>query len=365
MPDERSPDWLTSTFDQGLFPGLPFFLQDVRPQGYLGRAIGREAADTLMVNADPENWSDDDLLSYLLQEGADLPGNIIVGDRALERTLDSIHGANDRAIAEANRASAYPELAAAAQRGEVSGSSAGGEQPKFLAMVRPDDGAPRSVLVKFTSAESSPISQRWADLLLCEHFAAVVLARHGIASAVTRIIDAGGRRFLEVERFDRVARSGRRGQLTLGTVIDALLDHGSPDERWTTAASDLEAAGLLEPSQARELRWRWCFGNLIANSDMHRSNTSVWFGDALPFSLAPSYDMLPMLFRPGDQGDLAPRAFEPRPPLPAFHDAWREAATAAVEFWEQVLSEPRISPGFRAIATQAAPIVAAMSARHV
>lgn len=31
------PAWLTGEFRQGLFPDLPWFLEDLRPQGFLGR----------------------------------------------------------------------------------------------------------------------------------------------------------------------------------------------------------------------------------------------------------------------------------------------------------------------------------------
>ena len=358
MPAGPAPAWLAGEFAQGIFSGLPFFLQDVRPQGYLGRAVGREIAHALDVGADPRDWRDDDLLVYLLSEGSELPGNLVVGDRALEEALRDAGQIPAEALPEADRPGHYPAFAAASQRGEVAGSSAGGEQPKFLATIRRSDQSLHSVLVKFSAAEASPVSQRWADLLLCEHLAAQTLARHGIPSAATQIIDAGGRRFLEVERFDRIAAVGRRGMVALGTVEDALLERSSPDLRWTVAADLLAAAGLLDQAQARELRWRWCFGDLIGNTDMHRSNTSLWFGDTLPFSLTPSYDMLPMQFAPGSQGDLSERVLAPRPPLPGLIDVWREAARAATDYWAVVLADERLSPAFQVIARQAAAVVA-------
>jgi serine/threonine protein kinase HipA of HipAB toxin-antitoxin module len=287
----------------------------------------------------------------------------VLGDRALGRALSRTGFTDDAAIADAGRPASYAALAEAVARGEVAGSSAGGEQPKFLATVRRPGGALTSVIVKFTSAETSPVRQRWADLLMCEHVAAQVLERHHVSSSQTQVLDGENRRFLEVERFDRFQAVGRRGLLSLGAIEDSLAERNSPDWNWATAAALLEFDGVIDEASARQLRWRWCFGDLIGNTDMHRSNTSLWFSDRLPFGLTPTYDMLPMLFAPGAQGDLGSRTFSPRPPLPALATEWPEAARAAAEFWAQVIAERRISPEFRVIAQGASAEVGRMIAR--
>lgn len=355
------PAWLVRAYPDGVFPGLPFFFQDVAPQGYLGRMVAREVAARLGVPADPRNWQDDDILAYLLNAGDDLPGNFVLGDRALEQALRRSDTLVSAAIPANDRAAIYPGRAAAAQRGELIGSSAGGEQPKFLLTVLRPGGAFVPVLVKFSAAQNSLVSQRWADLLLCEHLAAEILSAHGIACVRTQVLDAGGRRFLEVERFDRMEIDGRRGLLSLAVVEDGLAGGAAVD--WLASANSLESAGWLVPDQARELRWRWCFGDLIANSDMHRSNTSLALTDAIPFGLTPSYDMLPMLHAPGAQGELGLRDFAPRPPLPAIAEVWAEAASAALAFWVRVTADERISPEFRAIAQAAGATVQRMLTR--
>lgn len=353
ITSSSTPAWLAQEYPAGVFPGLPFFLQDVGPQGYLGRAVAREISQRLGVPQDPRSWQNDDILAYLLSEGYDLPGNFLLGDHALERALRQLAAAPSNTlatIAPHDRATVYLQRAAAAQRGELIGSSAGGEQPKFLITDQRSGSSFSQVIVKFSAAEDSAVSRRWADLLLCEHLAAEVLALHGISSARTRVLDAGGRRFLEVERFDRTT-SGRRGQLSLGALEDGLSSGANYD--WLASANILESTGWLAPEQARELRWRWCFGELIGNSDMHRNNTSVVFGDEIPFRLSPSYDMLPMLYAPSQQGDLVSRVFAPRPPLPAFASIWSEVAPAAIIFWTRVSAEERITPEFRSIAQSA------------
>lgn len=360
LPSGDPPVWLAREYPAGVFPGLPFFLQDAAPQGYLGRSVAREVSARLGVPIDPRNWQDDDILAYLLNEGDDLLGNFVFGDRALEQTLRRSDTRANTAVPANDRASIYPERAAAAQRGELIGSSAGGEQPKFLVTVRRPGGAFIAVLVKFSAAENSPVSRRWADLLLCEHHAAEILFAQGIACARTQVLEAGGRRFLEVERFDRT-ETGRRGLLSLGALEDGLSTGANLD--WLASANLLESTGWLSAEQARELRWRWCFGDLIGNSDMHRSNTSVAFGDQIPFRLTPSYDMLPMLYAPGAQGDLGPRVFSPRPPLPAIAAVWAEIAPAALAFWARVTADERISQEFRAIAQAAGATIQRMVGR--
>ncbi|MBA4137079.1 MAG: transcriptional regulator [Opitutus sp.] len=338
-------DWLEREYPDRLYPGLPFFLQDVGPQGYLGRAIAREAAAVLNVPPDVRNWNDDDVLSYLLLQGKDLAGDLVVGERMLEQAL---RGAADaRVYKESEREAHYPAAASAAQRGEQVGSSAGGEQPKFVSQVRRRNGTIAPVMVKFSVADVSPVQQRWMDLLLCEHLAAETIAEAGFTAVRTAVLDAGGRRFLEIERFDRVALRGRRGIVTLGALEDALVDAMSA--HWTEAAQLLERAEWIERGTARELRWLGCFGDLIANNDMHRSNASFWLDDP-PFRLTPAYDMLPMLFAPGSQGEITEREFRPRPPLPTVADVWPSAAAAADRFWQRVQEDARLSDSFRALA---------------
>lgn len=354
--DKASAPWLDRDYPDGLFSGLPFFLQDIAPQGYLGRAIARGYSASLGVPPDPDNWKDEDIISYLFTAGDDLPGDFILGDRAVESALRCQTEIGTHAIPVFDRIARYPERAMQAQQGEITGSSAGGEQPKFPANLE-EDGSYRSVLVKFTSADESPVRTRWSDLLACEQIAAGFLRARSIPAASTQILDAGQRRFLEIERFDRVNAAGRRGLLTLGALEDAFLDSFSTD--WVSAAILLQNSNWLTPDSARRLRWLWCFGDLIANSDMHRSNASVQFITP-PFELAPSYDMLPMLFAPGAQGDLAERQFNPRPPLPAVADVWSDAASAAIAYWDQVITSHLISFGFRAIAQRCRDKVVAL-----
>jgi hypothetical protein len=152
----------------GLWQGFPFFLADLRPQGFLGRALARRLAQSLPVPPNPQEWSDPHTLLFLQAASEDLPGALVVGDACLRRVLEShVFGQGNLQIAEAERCERYPEVAALAMSEPV-GSSAGGEQPKFGATVLRPSGVSTPVLVKFSPPMDQSTGQRWADLLLAE-----------------------------------------------------------------------------------------------------------------------------------------------------------------------------------------------------
>ena len=60
----------------GLYDDLPYFLQDMGPQGFIGRQIAKEIhARFSEFPSDPKWWSTDHIGRYLLSNGDDLPGN--------------------------------------------------------------------------------------------------------------------------------------------------------------------------------------------------------------------------------------------------------------------------------------------------
>lgn len=343
------PRWLESTYPDGLFSGLPFFLEELRPQGFLGRLTAQALTKSGGYSPDPRQWSQDDVLTFLLNEGDDLPGDLVVGERMLERIQRRQLEDSRAAVTHADRAGRYPDLAESVTRGDAPGSSAGGEQPKFLASVMTADGV-NPVLVKFSAPTSTPIGQRWADLLLSEWHALELLRAENISASKAEIFDARGRRFLEVKRFDRVQSFGRHGVLSLSGVEASMMDPSASS--WISASYGLEAAQLLNPETAAQLRRLACFGELIANNDMHLGNVGFWFGDHAPLDLAPVYDMLPMLLAPTIQGELVHRDFTPRPPPPELLPDWTRACRWALEFWRRIRADDRFSPEFTAYAAR-------------
>ena len=357
------PEWAgLFTEENGLWSGFPFFLGDARPQGFLGRAIAGRISRTLQLPDDPRSWSDEDVLVYHQAAGEDLPGNLLVGDdclrRALARSAD-LPGGN--VISEADRESFYPMQAMDIAQ-SLPGSSAGGEQPKFLITLRDASGGFQPVLVKFSAPMDQPTGQRWADLLLCEFHAHQILAEAGLANAGARLLDAGGRRFLEIPRFDRNGPGGRRGVVSLEALASALI--GSLSRNWIDAVAELHGRGLIAGGDLATVRRLHAFGELIGNTDMHFGNLAFFLDDSLPLRVAPAYDMLPMLWAPGSQGEIIGRQFAPAPPLPAMMGPWREAAEWAEDFWSRVSEDIRLSPEFARIADDARAGVARLR-RHV
>jgi hypothetical protein len=99
------------------------------------------------------------------------------------------------------------------------------------------------------------------------------------------------------------------------------------------------------------------FGELIGNTDMHGGNLAFWLNDELPLTLAPVYDMLPMAWAPGPQGEIVERRFAPAPPLPGDEENWRIASDWAAEFWGLAAESDGLSAEFRSIAGEAVGIV--------
>jgi len=318
-----------------LHEGLPWFLDDMRPQGFMGRTFA-QAHPELELAADPRHWSADDALKALAWFGDDLPGNLIVGGPAFER----FHTLAERASRVAS-ASDYPRLAERAMLGTLPGSSAGGEQPKFCTVV---DG--RHVIVKFSPAGPSEADQRVRDLLVCEHLALQTLAQASLPAARTQVFLIGNRLFLESERFDRT-RTGRIGMVSL-EVYDA--QYVGKVDNWAATAGRMESQSLLTAQDAAHLRLLEAYGVLIANTDRHYGNISLLLeGD--DWRLSPTYDMLPMLYAPVN-GELVPRDFSARPlqPTSAMQAEWAQARQLAAVFWRAAALDARISAGFRAIA---------------
>jgi len=338
----------------GWFEGLPYPVADMRPQGYLGRTFARTHASVLQVPEDPRYWSDDDVLHGLSVIGADLPGNLIVGEASYRqwqatRQRDAI----DAAMDDIQRT--WPALAQQSTLGLHVGSSAGGEFPKFTT-ARMIDGHPVHVLVKFSGSDDSPGSQRWSDLLICEHLAAQVIVTHlAIPAATTRIHRAGNRTFLEVERFDRHGLHGRSALCSWASLNDALF--GLAGRPWTEGSRRLRERGWIDAATEDAIALLWHFGQLIGNTDMHDGNLSFIPIDG-GLALAPVYDMLPMLHAPQRGIELPERALEPLLPMPAELGRWRSAARAAVAFWRAAEGDARISADFRRVCRATAMTIA-------
>lgn len=329
-------------FKQGVYPGLPWFLENMRPQGFLGRLFVNQYASSLRIGTDASLWKPEDLLHALLAHGVDCPGNLIIGEEVAKKFQHQrLEQINFRQLKD--RCDLYPQLADQALRGTSVGSSAGGEQQKFTTTLE-NNTEIKHVIVKFSPPINTPSGRRWADLLLCEQLALEILMEGNIPAASTEIIEAEGRIFLESARFDRCGQHGRRGVYSC-IHFDAAY-YGELDD-WHFFADRLDADQWVPPSDTKTLRLLYAFGTMIGNTDMHFGNISLLQEGNGSLRLAPCYDMLPMLYAPQKTGEILTKKFLIAAPSPSGHESWKQAFPYALKFWEKVQTHPLIDPSFK------------------
>jgi len=316
------------------YDDLPWWLQDLRPQGFLGRNLAKSLFKNQIVSsADIDHWDDLDVFRALLHTKGDAPGNLLIGELSYQQWLQH----ELTAVSKVD----FVALAMEAMAGEVVASSAGGEQPKFCAFV---EGKHR--LVKFTEPAINANSQRWADLLQAEHLALHTLAHYGVAATHSVIVMQQQRTFLSCERFDRVAELGRKGLVSLRMLEIEFV--GKPAE-WPVITKHLLQHKLISAEDAETIAVIWCFGRLIANTDMHTGNLSFYYAGEGALTLAPVYDMLPMAFAPLRSGAMALSHALTITPV-ALGKHWRQAYGMAEQFWAELLTIADISLEFKDIA---------------
>jgi hypothetical protein len=329
--------------------GLPFFLQDQRPQGFMGRSVPASVPELGLPNR-IQDWSDDHVLRYLALRGHDTVGDLVLGTEAMARLqhLRAQRSAETARISSDARVAEFEKLAAAAIGGQPAGSSAGGEQPKFIANVEGSGWT----LVKFSPVGDSAAALRWRDLLLAEHHALTTLNAHRIPASVTEIVDGAERRFLQATRFDRHGDYGRSSVLSLDALNN---EFAGVVDTWANTAAVLAKQGLISAADVDEIKRIETFAALIGNTDRHNGNLSfsATYEETPPFRLAPSYDMLPMHYAPPAPAEVrALVPLEARPPGAEGHKIWLDAAGMAAEFWRRVADDARTSQPFREIAEE-------------
>jgi biotin operon repressor len=319
-----------STFSQGLL----WWLYDMRPQGFLGRAFAKQNAEYLKLPLDFKLWSDDDILVGILHFGLDVVGNFIITNNL---TIQQLLNVLQRRSASVN-STEYPSLASQALGFEVIGSSAAGEQPKFTAIIEKPDTT--HVIVKFTAPEKNAITQRWASLLQAEYLASKVLKEAGFASANSDFLEINNQYFLEVERFDRIGLYGRKGLVSLAAIDSEFV--GQADATWSIQAIKLQKQGLISAQDAETMQKLEAFGRMIGNADMHLGNLSFFHEQTTNLRLAPVYDMLPMLFAPRTSGHIPNEVPEIRLVTPPAIEYWQEMFPIALRYWHELitLSQP-------------------------
>jgi DNA-binding Lrp family transcriptional regulator len=318
---------------------LPWYLSPLRAQGFLGRVLAQQL-NALGIPANPEAWDTPFALMAALQTH-DAPGALLLGtDSAATPPLPSRLPAD-------NPAPVLDALAANVAQTLPVGSSAAGEQPKFLAL----NSQQEPVLVKFSPPVGTPYGERWHDLLCAEVLCAQVLQAHGFAVAQSHIVQSDSRTYLISQRVDRVGPRGRRHMVSIGAAHLGFVKEAYVN--WAATADALARRDKLGAPDTKQLHALLQFGRLIGNTDMHSGNASLFVaGTSLKeiaqgtFRLAPVYDMLPMRWKPDlmlGMPDYAPFDVD----LSRVDPSTRAIAQ---DFWQRLSAESLVSAALQAVA---------------
>ncbi|MEO5738547.1 MAG: HipA domain-containing protein, partial [Variovorax sp.] len=321
-----------SRFHEGLPPAMSF----AAPSGYLGARIAKVVAAEIGVPSSLRDWSDDHRVKFLCSTGSDVAGSLMWGASSFAAHMASRQTAP---IATADIPRAYQELANATSQAGA-GSSAGGEQPKFTCETE----ARGHLIVKFARTGT-----RSSEMLILEELTLRALHEAGIKAALASYSEIDGYGFLEVERFDRVGRFGRRGMISAGAIDD---ERFGMRDNWPSFAQRCEEAGMLGPDSVRRVLILTAFSELIGNGDRHFENLSLMTDErGRPVKVSPAYDMLPMMYAPVGGGiEPALRLVTPSfQSLGARSDIWVQAFQAAHAFWLAAAEDGRLSSAMRGI----------------
>lgn len=343
----KKGEWLTRAT-------LPWWLSTLRPQGFLGRQFTQLRPD---FASDPDQWTLSQVLYIAANHFADPPGAFSIGVQG-DGFVDSNPARSPIPLAQ--RGDAFDAMADAMVGALPMGSSAGGEQPKFIALVADGldgecDTAGLRVIVKYSPPRGTPFGERWHDLLQLEHLANEVLRDNGIASAQTQLVHTARRTYLQSTRFDRMGLAGKRHVVAASAVHDEFVK--VPRRHWVATGQALVTQKLLSPEYLNDVARSYLFGQFIANTDMHFGNLSFFVDDVTRpvFMPTPVYDMLPMKWRPSiHDGSLDVAPVQAAMPLAGFEAQTEWAKARAMRYWQRAAQLPDLSPDLRVACAQSA-----------
>ena len=327
----RNSEWLTDG-------ALPWWLSPLRPQGFIGRQFARLRPD---FPSDPDQWTLAQVLYMAANHLPDPPGAFAIGLQKPAPRTTATH---------TDRGATFDRLADAAADSLPAGSSAGGEQPKFVGRV-----GDAQVIVKFSPPRGTPFGERWHDLLQLEHLAGQILRGQGIAVAQTELVYTQRRTYLQSSRFDRVGAAGKRHVVAASALHDAFAD--APRRHWVATCEALSARKLLASEHVRTVASVYLFGQYIGNTDMHFGNLSFFVDDVTKPVLvpAPVYDMLPMVWRPGIHGgELESTPIRAQAQPAGFEAQAAQARLWAITFWQRAARLPTLGSASREASAQSA-----------
>jgi hypothetical protein len=322
---------------------LPWIIDGLKTQGFLGRIVAHKMS-AYGYGTNPDLWNSEAVL-FVATKIQDTPGALVLGH------IDSIKSIDSLRISSKNIGFELDLISADVAKTLPSGSSAGGEQPKFLV----SDDQSDSFVVKFSPPLGTPFGDRWSDLLVSESLCSEALREFGFDCSESKIIKTESRTYLLSKRFDRIGEFGRKHVVSIGSAHDAFVK--GVYTNWAVTGFDLANQGRLPKIHAESLKKIYQFGHLIGNTDMHSGNASLFvMGENLKdllsghFELAPVYDMLPMRWKPNPMmGIYDYESFDPD-----YSAVGLEMRKAAQCFWLKVSLDDRVSQGLREISKKMA-----------
>lgn len=326
------------------YDDLPWFFFDLKPQGFIGRLIGKRVASNLQVSQRVDSWNSDDVLRYLVLEPNNTPGNF-----ELYKNFDSVRSVKSSTPTRERILERYETHLTKpmfTEFEEGGGSSAGGEQPKFNALL----GCSKIVKYSQPLNVANSNAERVKDLLICEHHALNVLREYNGSAAETDIFVTEKRAYLEVKRSDRTVVEREEGQIGMVSLESVIAEFIGYVENWSDAADKLLAQEIIKPDQAELLKLWLSFSRLIGNTDTHNGNVSLFLDGITPSKLTPAYDILPMAYMPNNADIPTPKVKIVRPDNIS-DEIWQQAILLARDFWQRVSDDSRVSESFKTIAS--------------
>jgi len=260
---------------------MPGCIRDAAPDAWgrrviINKKLGLKGSDTYTAELDE--------LTYLLESGSDRIGALDFQHSSTEyvpRTANNV--SMEEIIESAERVEKGVPLTPELDQALLHGSSIGGARPKVLIQDQI-----KKYVAKFSS------STDLYSVVKAEFIAMRLAALAGLNIAPVKLVKAGNKDVLLVERFDRVpkgdewARKAMVSALTLLSLDDMMARYAS----YETLAEIIRHRFTDPKDTLKELFSRLVFNILCGNTDDHaRNHAAFWDGKNL--SLTPAYDICP------------------------------------------------------------------------
>ncbi|MDP1922726.1 MAG: HipA domain-containing protein [Myxococcales bacterium] len=270
---------------------LPWLLYDMSPSGFMGAQFARRFPE-LQLPENTKHWSAPHCLRAISMRGEDLTGNVLVGESRsqFERLLESTRAGEQTQL---DVTALIEQLLTSTSAGS---SSVGGERPKVILHAF-TGSAFLEAIVKYTPPLSTPVGRRWRNLLVMEALVGQCLVASGYRHALggAGVLGDHERSTLSSPRFDRTPAGGRIGAATLSWLAAS---RGEAERSGPEVLKSLHRDGLIDQASVTTAELVHEFSRAIGNTDAHLGNYGLVFDAVGTATLAPIYDVSPMVFAP-------------------------------------------------------------------